>query len=137
MAEKGKTLKAAEKAEVQESAVAERTKDRRTFIPNVDITETAHALMIHADMPGADERNLNITLENDVLTIEAQVEDIRVKDHTLSYAEYEVGDYYRAFTINEAVDREKIEATLKNGVLSVVLPKAEEAKTKSIPIKSR
>ncbi|HDP24869.1 MAG TPA: Hsp20/alpha crystallin family protein [Deltaproteobacteria bacterium] len=134
MAEKGESLKP-EKAGLPESAVAERTKDRRSFIPNVDITEKGHALMIHADMPGADEKSVNITLENDVLTIEAQVKDVRLEGHTLSYAEYEEGDYYRAFTLNENVDRDKIEASLKNGVLSIVLPKAEEAKTKTIPIK--
>ena len=134
MAEKGKSLNP-EKSGLPESAVAERTKDRRTFIPSVDITEIGESLMIYADMPGADEKSVNITLENDVLSIEAQVKAVRSEGHTLSYAEYEEGDYFRAFTLNEKIERDKIEATLKNGVLSIVLPKAEESKTKRIPIK--
>jgi HSP20 family protein len=76
-----------------------------------------------------------VTLENDVLTIEAQVDDVSFDKHNITYTEYGVGDYYRAFTLNEAVDRDKIEARMKNGVLSIVLPKAEAVKTTSIPIK--
>ena len=58
--------------------LAERTKDRRTYIPDVDILEDANNLYIYADMPGADDKGVNITLENDVLTIEAQVGDLIV-----------------------------------------------------------
>jgi HSP20 family molecular chaperone IbpA len=124
-----------EKAQVQETAVAERTKDRRTYIPDVDILEDANNLYIYADMPGADDKGVNITLENDVLTIEAQVTGEGVERHNLTYTEYGIGDYYRAFTLNETFDRDKIEAKMKNGVLSIVLPKAEAAKTRTIPIR--
>lgn len=125
-----------EKAQAQETAVAERTKDRKTYIPDVDILEDANNLYIYADMPGAGEAGLNITLENDVLAIEAQAVDAVFDKHNLTYAEYGVGDYYRAFTLNEAVERDRIEARMKNGVLSIVLPKAEAAKTRKIPIKA-
>jgi len=124
-----------EKAEAREASKGERTKDRKTFVPAVDITEDDSNLYIFADMPGADEKGVNVSLENDVLTIDAQVEDQKFEGHGVSYAEYGVGDYHRVFTLNEAVDRDRIEARLKNGVLSIVLPKAEEAKTRSIPIK--
>ncbi len=124
-----------EKAQAQETVLAERTKDRRTFIPDVDILEDASNLYIYADMPGADDKGVNITLENDVLTIEAQVADQSVEAHNLTYTEYGIGDYYRAFTLNESFERDKIEAKMKNGVLSIVLPKAEAVKTRSIPIK--
>lgn len=124
-----------EKAQGQETVLAERTKDRRTFIPDVDILEDASNLYIFADMPGADDKGVNITLENDVLTIEAQVADQSVEAHNLTYTEYGIGDYYRAFTLNESFERDKIEAKMKNGVLSIVLPKAESVRTRSIPIK--
>lgn len=134
MAEKDVTLNP-EKAQAKETTVVERTKDRRTYIPAVDITEDGSNLYIFADMPGASEDGVNVSLENDVLTIEARVDDPSFDGHSLSYAEYGVGDYYRVFTLNESVDRDKIEAKMKNGVLSIVLPKAESVKTKSIPIK--
>ncbi len=128
--------KSIEKAQAPDKAVAERTKDRVIFTPAVDITEDANNLYIFADVPGATEKGVNITLENDVLTIEAQVEDVRFENHTSIHTEYGIGDYYRAFTLNEAIDRDKIEATLKDGVLGIVLPKAEEVKSKKIPIKA-
>lgn len=125
-----------EKAQVPETAVAERTKDRVVFTPAVDILEDANNLYIYADMPGADDKGVNITLENDVLTIEAQVGEMTFDKHSKTYAEYGIGDFHRAFTLNEAIERDKIEAKMKNGVLSIVLPKAEAAKTRSIPIKA-
>ena len=134
MADISKSLKS-EKAQAQEAALAERTKDRRTYNPAVDILEDADNLYIYADMPGADDKSVNVSLENDVLTIEAQAQDVSFDKHDVTYAEYGVGDYYRAFTLNETVDRDKIEARMKNGVLNIVLPKAEAVKPRSIPIK--
>jgi len=134
MADETKALNP-EKAPVQETPVAERTKDRRTYVPDVDILEDANNLYIYADMPGADDKGVNITLENDVLTIEAQVGDLKFDKHNVTYTEYGIGDYYRAFTLNEAFERDKIEAKMKNGVLSIVLPKAEAVKARNIPIK--
>lgn len=125
-----------EKAQVPETAVAERTKDRVVFTPAVDILEDVNNLYIYADMPGADDKGVNITLENDVLTIEAQVGEVTFDKHSTTYSEYGTGDYHRAFTLNEAFERDKIEAKMKNGVLSIVLPKAEAVKTRSIPIKA-
>jgi HSP20 family protein len=119
----------------KEGAMVERTKQVRTYAPAVDITEDNNNLYIYADMPGADEKNVNITLESNVLTIEAHVENVDVEGCEICGAEYATGDYYRVFTINETVDRDKIEAKMKNGMLNIILPKAEVAKVKSIPIK--
>ncbi|MBN1637103.1 MAG: Hsp20/alpha crystallin family protein [Deltaproteobacteria bacterium] len=122
---------------MQDAAATERTKDRRTYIPRVDIYEDdQNNLRILADMPGANEKSVSITLEQDVLTIEASVDNVEFSGHTLSYAEYGVGDYYRAFTLSEKIDREKIEARMKNGVLSILLPKAEPHKTRKIKIQA-
>jgi HSP20 family protein len=112
----------------------ERTKNNATFTPNVDILETKDGLMILADLPGADENDVNVTLKNDVLSIEAQIVSNETNGHKLAYREYNIGDYRRAFTINEAIDGSKIKAKMKGGVLHIVLPKAEAVKPKSIPI---
>lgn len=115
--------------------VMERTKNAVTYAPNVDISETKDGLVIMADLPGADEKDINLTLENDVLTIEAQISPETMNGYRLAYREYGIGDYRRAFTINESIDGSKIEANMKNGVLHIVLPKSEAAKPKSIPIR--
>ncbi|HHO77318.1 MAG TPA: Hsp20/alpha crystallin family protein [Deltaproteobacteria bacterium] len=120
--------------ETSDSVVTEKTRNSATYIPNVDISETKENLVIFADIPGAGEDNIEVTLENDVLTIDATVAPEAVHGHKLIYREYGIGDYSRAFTINQAIDRDKIEAKIKDGVLCVVLPKAEAAKPKTIPI---
>ena len=114
--------------------MAERTRDRRTYIPRVDIYSENENLYLVADMPGADESTVSITLDKDVLTIEGSVDEPSINGRKLIYGEYGIGDYYRSFTLSEEIDREKIEASIKNGVLRVILPKAEPHKTKKIAI---
>jgi len=112
---------------------AERTRDRAAYIPKVDIYESNGNLYLLADMPGVNETSVNITLENDVLTIEGSIDTRPSTDRPLRYSEYGIGDFYRSFTISDKIDRDKIEASIKNGVLSVVLPKAEP-RTKKIAV---
>ena len=112
----------------------ERTNNTVNYMPNVDISETKDSLVILADLPGADEKGVNVTLENDVLSIEARIASGDMNGHKLAYREYGIGDYRRAFTISEGIDGSKIEAKMKNGVLHIILPKAEAAIPKSIPI---
>jgi HSP20 family protein len=115
-------------------AAVERTRDRKTYIPRVDIFEEGESLYVLADMPGADENSVNITLEKDQLTIEAHVDESLYGQGNVAYAEFGVGDYYRTFTLSEVIDREKIKASMKNGVLQIALPKAEPHRAKKIAI---
>lgn len=112
----------------------ERTRSGRTYTPATDILERSDEIILIADMPGVNEDSVDITLENNQLTIQGYVQTKQPQGHNLYYAEYESGDYYRAFSINETVDRDKIEANLKNGVLRLRLPKQEAAKAKKIKI---
>jgi HSP20 family protein len=123
-----------EKQEVVESD-AERTRDCVCFVPRVDIYETNDAIFVAADMPGVDETSVDITLENDVLTINGYVEPVAPEGYQLTYAEYRVGDYERRFTLSNKIDQERIEATMKNGVLHLHLPKAQPT-TKTIAVKA-
>jgi HSP20 family molecular chaperone IbpA len=126
-----------QKQEAQAPQGAEFTRARRVFMPRADIFETADAIVLVADMPGVDEKGVDITLEKNVLTISGHVEPEKVAENArLAYEEYEVGDYQRVFTLSDEVDREHIEAALKNGVLRVTLPKAGAAKTKKISVKA-
>ena len=124
-----------EKRQVVESET-ERTRDRLAFVPRADIYGTDNEIVVVADMPGVDENSVDITLENNVLTINGYVEPEQPGERSLTYAEYQVGDYQRAFTLSDQIDREGIEATVKDGVLRLHLPKITEAKVKKIAIKA-
>jgi len=116
------------------SLETERTKSGKVFVPRVDIYETADAIVLTADMPGVDEKSIDITLEKNVLTITGTVVPLQFEGHTMAYSEYDVGDFERAFTLSDEVDRDKIEAAVKNGVLRVTLHKAEKVKARKIAI---
>ena len=120
----------------QNTAAMERIRNVKTFVPRVDIYETREALFLIADMPGVDDKTVDVELEKNILTISGRVEDGKVKDHTLVFSEYEVGDYERTFTLSDEIDREKIKATVKQGVLRLELPKAEKVKPKKIAIQA-
>lgn len=128
-------LQETEKREVAESD-AERTRDRLAFVPRADIYETDDEIVVVADVPGVDENSVDITLENNVLTINGYVEPEEPDGHALAFAEYRVGDYQRAFSLSDQIDREGIKATVKDGVLRLHLPKVTEAKVKRIAIKA-
>ena len=112
----------------------DRTKPRKVFKPDVDIIEEKEETVLTADLPGVDEKSLDITLEKNVITIRGRVETEIPAGCRLAYGEYEVGDYERAFTLSDEVDKDKIQATIKNGVLKLVLPKAAAAKARKIAI---
>lgn len=124
-----------EKRQVVETD-AERTRDRLAFVPSADVYETTDEIVVVADMPGVDENTVDITLENGVLTINGYVEPEQPKGRSLAYVEYRVGDYQRAFSLSDQIDREGIEAAVKDGVLRLHLPKITEARVKKIAIKA-
>jgi HSP20 family protein len=126
----------AEKQEITTMDETERTRDRQCFIPRADIYETDDYIILLADIPGANENSTDITLEKNILTINANVDWNMPDDYGLNYGEYGIGDYQRSFTLSDEIDRENIEATIANGVLRLQLPKAGPAKTKKISVKS-
>lgn len=112
----------------------ESTRPGNTYRPDVDICESPDGLWLWADMPGVDEKSLNIHLADGVLTIEGQVDVADYKDLTPAYTEYNVGNFYRRFAISSDVDTDRISARLHNGVLELQLPKAERAKPRKIAV---
>ena len=131
--EEKKNLEMKEQQVIPEGA--ERTRDCRCFVPRTDIYEIEENIYIVMDMPGINENAIEITLEKDILTIKGTAQVDEYDNFSLAYSEYEAGDYERSFKINEAIDRNKIEAVSKNGVLRLTLPRAEEAKTRKIDVK--
>ncbi len=113
----------------------ERVRPGRVFIPAVDIYETPEALVLTADMPGVSSDKVTLDLKENLLTIYGQVSP-PPEQETLLAQEYAIGDYYREFQVGELVDTAKIEATVKDGVLTLTLPKAEKAKPRRIEVKN-
>jgi HSP20 family molecular chaperone IbpA len=125
-----------QKEEMTPTEESERTRDRQVFTPRADIYETEDAIIVLTDMPGVDQSSVDITIEKNVLTINAFIEPEQPADYRLTYAEYGVGDYERSFILSNQVDREGIEASVKDGVLRLQLPKSKEAKTRKITVKA-
>jgi HSP20 family molecular chaperone IbpA len=87
-------------------------------------------------MPGVSEEDVDVTLEKNVLTITGYVQASEREGYSLAYSEYSEGDYERTFVLSDEVDRSRIEATMKDGVLKLLLPKSEALKTRKIEVHS-
>ena len=118
----------------QEVTREEPTRPGRTYQPDVDIYETPEGLHLWADMPGVDEKQLNIQLADGILTIEGGVSLDDYKDLSPVYTEYNVGNYMRRFAISSDIDPDGIKARVTNGVLELELPKSERAKPRQIKV---
>lgn len=106
------------------------------YLPNTDIYETEDHVVLVADMPGVAPGDVDVTLERRVLTIRGRVPAEGHAGYRRVYAEYGEGAFERVFTLSEEVDRDHIEASHKNGVLTLKMPKAETAKTRRIDVKA-
>ena len=113
----------------------ERTRECRCFVPPTDIYEAGDEIILAMDMPGINENAIEITLEKNILNVRgyAQMED--PDEYSLTFSEYETGDYERSFRVSDAVAKDKIEALYRDGVLRLTLPKAEQAKARKIAVK--
>lgn len=119
----------------RDGADVERTRAEHYYSPDVDIMETNNEIVVMADIPGADEQSVDITLENDILRIEAAVARRDQPGHGPSLREYGVGPFARSFLITGDVDRQGIEASVRNGTLRIRLPKVQEARSRKIAVK--
>jgi HSP20 family protein len=106
----------------------------RVFLPTADIYETNGALSVVLEMPGVDKSSVDIRVEDGVLNIEGRLDFSKYQGLQPLYTEYNVGHYSRSFRLSSKIDQNKISAELNDGVLSVVLPKVEEAKPRTIQV---
>src|SRR6266446_94551 len=95
----------------------EKTRPGRYYTPDVDIFEQKNGLKLIADMPGVKEGDVDVTLDDNVLTIEGHISTNLYEGLSPLYTEYNVGNYFRQFVLNENIDASKIRARTKNGVL--------------------
>jgi HSP20 family molecular chaperone IbpA len=105
----------------------------RYLTPAVDIYETDNGLNVVADIPGVSKEDLNIKVEEGILTIQGRTSLSRRSNPTSE--EYMLYNYFRQFELSDDVEHEHIDAVLKNGVLTLNLPKAERAKPRRIEVK--
>jgi HSP20 family molecular chaperone IbpA len=136
----------------QEHESGEQTRAGRTYVPDVDITESGEALRVWADLPGVDENSVEVRLDQGLLSIEGRVslegyEDLRpvyteynvgnfVRRFRIRpvYTEYNVGNFVRRFRIPNTVDTAKIQGKMSNGVLELTIPKSEAARPRRIEV---
>lgn len=117
-----------------EQTTAERTRGGIYFTPRVDIFETETELTLYADVPGVRSEDVELRYENGELVLHGRVRPCS-QAGTLLWAEYDQGNFFRAFTIHESIDSTRIEATCKNGVLTVHLPKVEAVQPRRINVR--
>lgn len=125
-----------DKSKCETTCTPERARAGRTFRPNVDILETRDELLLVADVPGASGEQIDIRYENGVLNLLAPVADRFSQAENFIAREYGLGDYVRTFQIGEGIDATRISAEFADGVLTVHLPKAEQAKPRRIAVNS-
>jgi HSP20 family protein len=106
----------------------------RVFLPNADIYETNDALNVVLEMPGVEKSSVEIRIEDGVLKVDGRLDFSKYRGLQPLYTEYNVGHYSRSFRLSSKIDQNKIGAELKDGVLSLVLPKVEEAKPRTIQV---
>jgi HSP20 family molecular chaperone IbpA len=124
--------------ETRSEGDVEQTRSGPVFTPAVDIMETEGAITVLADMPGVNADNLSIDLRESMLTLTGVLEKSINEKQTDVLREFEeAGTYYRRFTLADTIDQSKIEASLKDGVLRLELPKVEAVKPRKIAIKEK
>ena len=112
----------------------ETTIPARTFVPTADIYEDRDSLKVILEMPGVEKGSVDVRVEEGVLYVQGKLDLTKYRGLQPLYTEYNIGNYSRSFRLSNAIDQDKIGAELKDGVLSLTLPKAEKAKPRTIQV---
>ncbi|MBN2804933.1 MAG: Hsp20/alpha crystallin family protein [Deltaproteobacteria bacterium] len=131
--EKNNKLSVADKKEIEKSD-GEHTKTGVQYSPAVDIYETENSITLLADLPGVKKENLDINVEDKQLTITGLVETGLIGNEIEK--EYGIGGFTRSFKLGDSIDLSKISASLEDGVLTLLLPKAEKLKARKIEVRA-
>ena len=123
------------KVELDKQSEGEKTYSCKYYVPDVDIWEMGESIVMEVDLPGVRKENIDINVKEDVLTVEGRVDPGEYEGLEPTYSEYNVGHYYRQFTLGKLIDQNKIEAEMDRGTLKLVLPKMEKALPRQISIK--
>jgi HSP20 family protein len=113
----------------------EKTVPARFYVPHTDIYEADDALTVVMEFPGVERKDIDISLENDVIRVEGRINFAKYEGLEPLYTEYNVGHFTRAFTLSSKIDQQQIGADLEDGVLTLTLKKSKEAQSRRIAIK--
>jgi HSP20 family protein len=113
----------------------ETTIPARVFLPTADIYEDEDELTVILEMPGVDKGNVEIRVEDGVLNVGGRLDFSKYQGLQPLYTEYNIGNYSRSFSLSNKIDQNRIAAEMKDSVLSLKLPKIEEAKPRTIQVK--
>lgn len=127
-----KELQVSEKQAIEKSG-GEPTREGVMWVPPVDILEDGNAITVRADLPGVKKENVCVDVRDGVLSLSATLNPTPENWQAI-HSEYQVGGYSRRFSLSERIDQAKITANMDNGVLTLVLPKAEAHKPRKIQI---
>jgi len=129
---------AAQEIQVQQKREVEKKQEStipaRVYLPITDIFETDQALTVVMEMPGVNKDSVEIGVEDNVLTVTGRIDSAKYAGLRPLYTEYNIGNYNRSFQLSDRIDQSGIKAELKDGVITVVLPKAEKAKPRRIAV---
>ena len=125
-------LQVQQKRQVEDKEEA--TISTRAFLPNTDIYESEDALNVVMEMPGVEKSNVEVGIEDGVLKVYGRIDFSKYERLQPVYTEYNIGHYARSFRLSSKIDQTKIRAQMNDGVLSLVLPKVEEAKPRVISV---
>ena len=112
----------------------ESTRNIPVRTPATDIYEKDNEIVVVADMPGVADKGLEVTLENNVLSLVGRTEETGPEDREALHREFGPAEYRRTFTLTEDIDREKIAARVKAGQVRITLPKAAKAQPRRITV---
>jgi HSP20 family protein len=125
-------LQAREKQELQE----ESTRPGAVFRPDIDILENPDGYVVYADLPGVDDKSIDVRLDRGTLTLDARLATLPETGWSPIHTEYRVGSYHREFRISEDIDTSGVSAKMQNGVLELVLPKSENRRPRAIQVQA-
>jgi HSP20 family protein len=125
-------LQAREKQELQE----ESTRPGAVFRPDIDILENPDGYVVYADLPGVDDKSIDVRLDRGTLTLDARLATLPETGWSPIHTEYRVGSYHRDFRISEDIDTSGVSAKMQNGVLELVLPKSENRRPRAIQVQA-
>ena len=118
------------------TAVQEVKTERPVYEPAADVIEKPDSILVLLDLSGVDQKGLDITVEDHVLTVRGKSAVTESKAESSLYREFEPADYERSFRLTQDIDESRIIATIKNGLVRVVLPKSEKANPRQIAIQA-
>ena len=125
-------LQAREKQELQE----ESTRPGAVFRPDIDILENPDGYVVYADLPGVDDKSVDVRLDRGTLTLDARLATLPETGWNPIHAEYRIGSYHREFRISEHIDTSGVSAKMQNGVLELVLPKSANRRPRAIQVQA-